>query len=169
MRRRISCAQQTKNWCVGFSFPPPSYAGIRPTLYLFGFQANALNSHFSSYLPGFDPGSGASGGGGLGSGAFGCLRASAELRRLAASKGPGSFQGPLKLLPSGRFREGPGQGASNLVWTSGLVVGFASFGLRLASISICSKPPPVEAGQGHSQDHAQKTQKAKVVGFRVTD
>ena len=57
MRRRISRAQQTKNWCVGFSFPPPAYAGIHPTLYLFGFRANALNSHFSSYLPGFDPGS----------------------------------------------------------------------------------------------------------------
>ena len=37
--------QQTKNWCVGFSFPPPAYAGIHPTLYLFGFRANALNSH----------------------------------------------------------------------------------------------------------------------------
>ena len=41
----FSCAQQTKNWCVGFSFPPPAYAGIHPTLYLFGFRANALNSH----------------------------------------------------------------------------------------------------------------------------
>ena len=45
MRRRISRAQQTKNWCVGFSFPPPAYAGIHPTLYLFGFRADALNSH----------------------------------------------------------------------------------------------------------------------------
>ena len=48
----ISCdgasrAQQTKNWCVGFSFPPPAYAGIHPTLYLFGFRADALNSHSS--------------------------------------------------------------------------------------------------------------------------
>ena len=58
MRRRIPRAQQTKNWCVGFSFPPPAYAGIHPTLYLFGFRANALNSHSSPYLPGFDPGSG---------------------------------------------------------------------------------------------------------------
>ena len=41
VRRRISRAQQTKNWCVGFSFPPPAYAGIHPTLYLFGFRANA--------------------------------------------------------------------------------------------------------------------------------
>ena len=57
-RRRISRAQQTKNWCVGFSFPPPAYAGIHPTLYLFGFRANALNSHSPPYLPGFDPGSG---------------------------------------------------------------------------------------------------------------
>ena len=38
VRRRISRAQQTKNWCVGFSFPPPAYAGIHPTLYLFGFR-----------------------------------------------------------------------------------------------------------------------------------
>ena len=51
MRRRISRAQQTKNWCVGFSFPPPAYAGIHPTLYLFGFRANALNSHSPPYLP----------------------------------------------------------------------------------------------------------------------
>ena len=35
----FSRAQQTKNWCVGFSFPPPAYAGIHPTLYLFGFRA----------------------------------------------------------------------------------------------------------------------------------
>ena len=55
MRRRISRAQQTKNWCVGFSFPPPAYAGIHPTLYLFGFRADALNSHSPPYLPGFDP------------------------------------------------------------------------------------------------------------------
>ena len=41
----FSRAQQTKNWCVGFSFPPPAHAGIHPTLYLFGFRANALNSH----------------------------------------------------------------------------------------------------------------------------
>ena len=34
------------------------YAGIHPTLYLFGFRANALNSHSPPYLPGFDPGSG---------------------------------------------------------------------------------------------------------------
>ena len=40
VRRRISRAQQTKNWCVGFSFPPPAYAGIHPTLYLFGFRAS---------------------------------------------------------------------------------------------------------------------------------
>ena len=53
-----SRAQQTKNWCVGFSFPPPAYAGIHPTLYLFGFRANPLNSHSPTSLPGFDPGSG---------------------------------------------------------------------------------------------------------------
>ena len=38
--------------------PPPAYAGIHPTLYLFGFRANALNSHSPPSLPGFDPGSG---------------------------------------------------------------------------------------------------------------
>ena len=32
-----------------------------PNFIPFRFRANALNSHFSSYLPGFDPGSGASG------------------------------------------------------------------------------------------------------------
>ena len=58
MRRRISRAQQTKNWYVGFSFPPPAYAGIHPTLYLFEFRANALNSHSPPYVSGFDPGSG---------------------------------------------------------------------------------------------------------------
>ena len=47
LRRRISRAQKTKNWCVGFSRPPPAYTGIHPTLYLFGFRANALNSHSS--------------------------------------------------------------------------------------------------------------------------
>ena len=51
MRRRISRAQQTKNWCVGFSLPPPTYAGIHPTLYLFGFRASALNSRSPPYLP----------------------------------------------------------------------------------------------------------------------
>ena len=54
----VACAQQTKNWCVGFSFPPPAYAGIHPTLYLFGFRANALNSSSPPYLPGFGPGTG---------------------------------------------------------------------------------------------------------------
>ena len=38
--------QQTKNWCVGLFFPPPAYAGIRPTLFLFRFRADALNSGF---------------------------------------------------------------------------------------------------------------------------
>ena len=57
-RDGASSRAQTKNWCVGFSFPPPAYAGIHPTLYLFGFRANALNSHSPPSLPGFDPGSG---------------------------------------------------------------------------------------------------------------
>ena len=43
-------SQQTKNWCVGLIFPPPAYAGIRPTLFLFGFRADGLNSHLLSFL-----------------------------------------------------------------------------------------------------------------------
>ena len=46
LRQHISRAQQTKNCCVGLVFPPPAYAGIHPTLFLFGFRADALNSHF---------------------------------------------------------------------------------------------------------------------------
>ena len=44
----LSCptrAQQAKNWCNGFFFPLPACAGIRPTLFLFGFRADALNEH----------------------------------------------------------------------------------------------------------------------------
>ena len=46
-RQNISRARQTKNWCAGSFFPPPACAGIHPTLFLFGFRADALNSHFS--------------------------------------------------------------------------------------------------------------------------
>ena len=48
LRRHISRPQQTKSWCVGSSFPPPAYAGIRPTLFLFGFRADALNANLSN-------------------------------------------------------------------------------------------------------------------------
>ena len=100
MRRRISRAQQTKNWCVGFSFPPPAYAGIRPTLYLFGFRADALNSHSPPYLPGFDPRSclerfdTLSGSSGKVVG-FSCrgLRSSETVRGPPGP--PGGFRGPL--------------------------------------------------------------------------
>ena len=170
MRRRISRAQQTKNWCVGFSFPPPAYAGIHPTLYLFGFRADALNSHSPPYLPGFDPRSCLerfdtfSGSSGKVVG-FSCrgLRSSetvrgppgplggfrglwcprfrgalpgfgAPLRPLEASRGPlRAPPGCLRAPPgaSGRLRGvSGGLGAFFWVWTLGLVVGFAFFGLR---------------------------------------
>ena len=35
----------TSNWAL--FFPPPADAGIHPTLFLFGFRADVLNSHFS--------------------------------------------------------------------------------------------------------------------------
>ena len=169
MRRRISRAQQTKNWCVGFSFPPPAYAGIHPTLYLFGFRADALNSHSPPYLPGFDPRSCLerfdtfSGSSGKVVG-FSCrgLRSSETVRGppgpLGGFRGPlvpsfsrctsgfwGAFaleasRGPLRAPPgclrappgaSGRLRGASGGlGAFFWVWTLGLVVGFAFFGLR---------------------------------------
>ena len=162
MRRRISRAQQTKNWCVGFSFPPPAYAGIHPTLYLFGFRADALNSHSPPYLPGFDPRSCLerfdtfSGSSGKVVG-FSCR----GLRSSEAVRGPPGPLGGFRGLWCPRFafeasgglpRASPGAsgvppGASGglgappgglggprgfffWVWTLGLVVGFAFFGLR---------------------------------------
>ena len=155
MRRRISRAQQTKNWCVGFSFPPPAYAGIHPTLYLFGFRAYALNSHSPPYLPGFDPRSCLerfdtfSGSSGKVVG-FSCrgLRSSETVR---GPRGLWGFRGPLvpsfsrctsgfwgAFEASGGLPRAPrrlrgasgGLGAFFWVWTLGLVVGFAFFGLR---------------------------------------
>ena len=82
----FSRAQQTKNWCVGFSFPPPAYAGIHPTLYLFGFRANALNSHSPSFLPGFDPGSGEAFG--VSDGFWGPPKLSKTFGRLRGLRGP---------------------------------------------------------------------------------
>ena len=164
MRRRISRAQQTKNWCVGFSFPPPADAGIHPTLYLVGFRADALNSHSPPYLPGFDPRScferfdtfSKSSGKVVG---FSCrgLRSSetvrgppgppggfrlwcprfrvpgfgAPLRPLEASRGP--LRAPPGCLRAPRGPPGASGrllGAFFWVWTLGLVVGFAFFGLR---------------------------------------
>ena len=92
--------RRTKNWCVGFSFPPPAYAGIHPTLYLFGFRADALNSHSPPYLPcleRFDTLSGSSGAGGSLRAPPGCLRgASGRLR--GASGGLGGISGALSLF-----------------------------------------------------------------------
>ena len=131
MRRRISRAQQTKNWCVGFSFPPPAYAGIHPTLYLFGFRADALNSHSPPYLPGFDPRSCLerfdtfSGSSGKVVG-FSCrgLRSSETVR---GPPGPlGGFRGPL--VPSFSRCTSGFWGAFEA--SGGLPRGFAFFGLR---------------------------------------
>ena len=159
MRRRISRAQQTKNWCVGFSFPPPAYAGIHPTLYLFGFRADALNSHSLALIQGLVSsasipfqdlperlwafpvvafGAPKPSGGLRGLwGAFGglwcpCFRV--PLRPLEASRGPlRAPPGCLRVPPgaSGRLRGASGGlGAFFWVCTLGLVVGFAFFGLR---------------------------------------
>ena len=140
MRRRISRAQQTKNWCVGFSFPPPAYAGIHPTLYLFGFRADALNSHSPPYLPGFDPRSCLerfdtfSGSSGKVVG-FSCrgLRSSETVR---GPPGPlGGFRGPL--VPS--------------FWrcTSGFWGAFeVSGGLPRASPGASGVPPGASGGLG---------------------
>ena len=140
MRRRISRAQQTKNWCVGFSFPPPAYAGIHPTLYLFGFRADALNSHSPPYLPGFDPRSCLerfdtfSGSSGKVVG-FSCrgLRSSETVR---GPPGPlGGFRGPL--VPS--FSR----------CTSGFWGAFeASGGLPRASPGASGVPPGASGGLG---------------------
>ena len=111
MRRRISRAPQTKNWCVGFSFPPPAYAGIHPTLYLFGFRANALNSHSPPYLPG------------SGLGRFAGL-SGADLR--APKSGPaGTFRAPSG---SGGLRgvQGPPGGLWGFEAPCGQDVGFGS-------------------------------------------
>ena len=139
MRRRISRAQQTKNWCVGFSFPPPAYAGIHPTLYLFGFRADALNSHSPPYLLGFDPRSclerfdTLSGSSGKVVG-FSCrgLRSSETVR---GPPGSGAFGGGGLRRPPGASGASEGLrgfGGLFVVWMLGLVVGFASFwGSRL--------------------------------------
>ena len=89
----FSRAQQTKNWCVGFSFPPPAYAGIHPTLYLFGFRANALNFHALLCLALIR--------GLVSDDAFGTFwgfrqRLSGRSRPPAASGGSGGLRGPPK-------------------------------------------------------------------------
>ena len=167
MRRRISRAQQTKSWCVGFSFPPPAYAGIHPTLYLFGFRANALNSHLSSYLPGFDPGS--------------FLEIRRPRRPSAGLQGLPEFVCTPRTPPK-QTRPPPHTPRTNQirpdtprtnfqVRMSGLVVGFAFFGLLS---KLCPKfqyfPGLLQyrPGQGCSQDHGQKTPEVKVAGFRVS-
>ena len=210
MRRRISRAQQTKNWCVGFSFPPPAYAGIHPTLYLFGFRADALNSHSPPYLPGFDPRScferfdtfSKSSGKVVGSVvAFGAPKPSGGLRGLWGAFGAsgalvfavhfrGAFEasgglpraspGASGVPPGASGGLGPPPGASGglgaffWVWTLGLVVGFAFFGLVHnplpggSQISAFSRPPPGDGWPVGPQSDAQKTPETKVAGFRVS-
>ena len=133
-------AQQTKSWCVGLFFPPPAYAGIRPTLFLFGFRADALNSH-SSFInngpatdgPSFEPER--------------SLQGLPPCRGLQRS--PGACRGPA----------GPFRGLDSHL-----------FGLMPGDPEISAFPSHLQGrpGQGHSQDHTQKTQKGKVAGFRVS-
>ena len=108
----FSCAQQTKNWCVGFSFPPPAYAGIHPTLYLFGFRANALNSHSPSL----------------------CL-ALTFLEFFPDCSGPSRASGGLRGPPgaSRRFRGASGT-SGKLRASHGFGNGFAFFGCRLGGL-----------------------------------
>ena len=134
MRRRISRAQQTKNWCVGFSFPPPAYAGIHPTLYLFGFRANALNSHSPPYLPGFDAG--------------------VELREAPGASGGCGGLRALRGPPGASSLGGCASGCPALAWQT----------LKYQHFQATSWRRPVGP-----QSDTQKTQKAKVVGFRVTN
>ena len=121
VRRHISHAQQTKNWCVGFSFPPPAYVGIHPTLDLFGFRANALNSH-SPLI---------------------CLALIRDLVSSASGalrEASGSSRLPLR---------GFGGFGAFFVRTLGLVVGFASF-LSCQPCS-CLADPEISAFPGHLQ------------------
>ena len=214
MRRRISRAQQTKNWCVGFSFPPPAYVGIHPTLYLFGFRADALNSHSPPYLPGFDPRSCLerfdtfSGSSGKVVG-FSCrgLRSSETVRGppgpLGGFRGPlvpsfsrctSGFRAPLRPLeasrgplraPPGCLRASPGasgrlRGASGglgaffRVWTLGLAVGFAFFGLRpqppawrIPNFSIFQATSWRRLASGPPERRPENPE-TKVAGFRVS-
>ena len=152
VRRRISRAQQTKNWRVGFSFPPPAYAGIHPTLYLFGFRANALNSHSP----------------------LSCL-ALIGVWSLRTS-GAGGFGGFVGLrAPPGASGGLPGlRGFGGLfVWTLGLVVGFTSCSrpypcLAVSEISAFPGHLQGRPGQWGPQAPPQKTPEAKVAGFRVS-
>ena len=141
----FSRAQQTKNWCVGFSFPPPAYAGIHPTLYLFGFRANALNSHSPPSLPGFDPGPGPTRLPSGRSGVSGGQRVSGASvvvglpRRLC--RPPGASAG----------LRGPPKASGGPETVMGLVVGFASFlGCQPCS---CLADPEISAFPGRLVNH----------------
>ena len=100
-------------------FPPPAYAGIHPTLNLFGFRANALNSH--------SPWSGLERFEGLLFGAFREKGGCGDLEILRASGASGGL-----LRPPGAseiLHKFPEPLEACLL---GLVVGFASFwGSRL--------------------------------------
>ena len=138
LRRHIPRAQQTKNSCVGLVFPPPAYAGIRPTLFLFGFPADALNSH-SSFINNGPATDGPSGG----------LRTSGGR---SLSRGNGSSQKP----------PGASKGLRGLQKFRHL---FASFlGSRLANLEISAFPGHLWGRPGQRRPQAQK---AKDAGFRV--
>ena len=144
----FSRAQQTKNWCVGFSFPPPAYAGIHPTLYLFGFRANALNSHSPLLCLALIRGL-------VSNDAFGTFWGFRQ--RLS---GPpehffwaacGRLLGPAKAFGGFRGPSGASGGLRGLrvplgVRMLGLVVGFASF---LAWQPSCLADPDISAFPGH--------------------
>ena len=145
--------QQTKNWCVGFSFPPPAYAGIHPTLYLFGFRADALNSHSPPSLPGFDQG-------------------------LASA---GAFWTFLGLFPdwgsgaSGGLRGPPGSsgglwGPPPPVRMLGLVVGFASaLTWQILEYRHFQASSSIGLARGAPKTTPRRPPEAKVAGFRVTN
>ena len=150
----FSRAQQTKNWCVGFSFPPPAYAGIHPTLYLFGFRANALNSHSLPSLPGFDTGSSQVMLSGPFWGFFLTAFGPPGLRKpptlpvfRGASGGPLGASGSVRGSP-----EGSG-GPAGACAFEGQDVGFGS-GFRVlfwAASPACLADPEISAFPGHPQ------------------
>ena len=176
----FSRAQQTKNWCVGFSFPPPAYAGIHPTLYLFGFRANALNSHSPPSLPGFDPGTFAF------VRAFGACGLWGPPGPPGASGTPGAFGGLRKagLGASGNFRglrgaSGRPLGASgpNLE-RSGCLGGLRRQSPGLVRMSGFWAGSQALIFPGHLQGRpgqwpprapSRRPATTKVVGFRVTN
>ena len=143
-------------------FPPPAYAGIHPTLYLFGFRANALNSH--------SPWSGLERFEGLLFGAFREKGGCGDLEILRGSGASGGLLGPpgaSKILH--KFLE-PLEAC-----LLGLVVGFASFWGSpypwLADPEISAFPGHLQGSPGQWPPRApsSRPQKLKVAGFRGTN